>query len=42
MSTLRSIEKLIAEKTVRPVDAPATARLIMGALLGVSLWRQRV
>jgi AcrR family transcriptional regulator len=38
MSTQRSIEKLIAEKTVRPVDAPATARLIMGALLGASLW----
>jgi AcrR family transcriptional regulator len=38
MSTQRSIEKLIAEKTVRPVDAPAMARLIMGALLGASLW----
>ena len=38
MSTQRSIEKLIEEKTIRPVDAPATARLIMGALLGASLW----
>jgi hypothetical protein len=31
---LRKIE----EKTIRSVDAPATARLIMGALLGASLW----
>lgn len=38
MSTQRSIEKLMEEKTIRPVDAPATARLIMGALLGASLW----
>ncbi len=38
MSTQRSIEKLIEEKTIGPVDAPATARLIMGALLGASLW----
>lgn len=38
MSTQRSIEKLIEEKTIEPVDAPATARLIMGALLGASLW----
>lgn len=38
MSTQRSIEKLIAEKIVRPVDAPAMARLVMGALLGASLW----
>lgn len=38
VSTQRSIEKLIEEKTIRPVDAPATARLIMGALLGASLW----
>lgn len=37
-STQRSIEKLIKEKTIQPVDAPATARLIMGALLGASLW----
>lgn len=37
-STQRSIEKLIEEKTIQPVDAPATARLIMGALLGASLW----
>lgn len=38
MSTQRSIEKLMEEKTIRAVDAPATARLIMGALLGASLW----
>lgn len=37
-STQRSIEKLIDEGSVKPVDALATARLIMGALLGASQW----
>lgn len=37
-STRRSIDKLIAEGVVKPVDALATARLVMGALLGASQW----
>ena len=37
-STQRSIEKLIDEGTIRAVNSEATARLIMGALLGASLW----
>jgi AcrR family transcriptional regulator len=37
-STQRSIERLIDEGTIRVVDAEATARLLMGALLGASLW----
>lgn len=38
VSTQRSIQKLIEDGVVRQVDALATARLISGALLGVSLW----
>lgn len=38
VSTQRSLQKLIEEEVVRPVDTLATARLISGALLGVSLW----
>ncbi|MFN6995700.1 MAG: TetR/AcrR family transcriptional regulator [Aquincola tertiaricarbonis] len=38
LNTQRSIEQLIEEKTILPVNPPATARLIMGALLGASLW----
>jgi AcrR family transcriptional regulator len=37
-STQNSLEKLIDEGTIRSVDPEATARLIMGALLGASLW----
>jgi AcrR family transcriptional regulator len=37
-STQCTIQKLIDENMVRPVDALATARLVMGALLGASLW----
>ena len=37
-STQRSIQKLMDEGTIREVDTEATARLIMGALLGASLW----
>lgn len=37
-STQRSIQRLIDEETIHVVDAEATARLIMGALLGLSLW----
>jgi AcrR family transcriptional regulator len=37
-STQHSIERLIDEGTIRVVDAEATARLLMGALLGASLW----
>lgn len=37
-STQRSIQKLIDEGTIRVVDTEATARLVMGALLGASLW----
>jgi AcrR family transcriptional regulator len=37
-STQRSIEKLMGEGVVRPVDALAMARLINGALLGASMW----
>jgi hypothetical protein len=37
-STQRSIQRLIDEGTIRPVNTEATARLIMGALLGASLW----
>lgn len=37
-STRRSIDKLVAEGVVQSVDALATARLIMGALLGASQW----
>jgi AcrR family transcriptional regulator len=37
-STQHSIQKLIEEGTIRAVDAEATGRLVMGALLGASLW----
>lgn len=37
-STQRSIQRLIDEGTIRPVNTEATTRLIMGALLGASLW----
>lgn len=37
-STQHSIQRLIDEGTIRPVNTEATARLIMGALLGASLW----
>ena len=37
-STQRSLQKLIDEGTVHAVDAEAMSRLIMGALLGASLW----
>lgn len=37
-STERSIRKLMDEGTVRPVDAEAMARMVMGALLNASLW----
>ncbi|MBD0703871.1 TetR/AcrR family transcriptional regulator [Pseudomonas sp. PSB1] len=37
-STQRSIQRLIDEGTIRKVNTEATARLIMGALLGASLW----
>ncbi|MEX3776670.1 TetR/AcrR family transcriptional regulator [Pseudomonas sp. MYb118] len=37
-STQRSLQRLMDEGTIRPVDTEATARLIMGALLGASLW----
>ncbi|MGN8275645.1 TetR/AcrR family transcriptional regulator [Pseudomonas sp. SMN5] len=37
-STQRSIQKLIDEGTIHNVAPEATARLIMGALLGASLW----
>lgn len=37
-STQDSIQKLIEEGAIHTVDAEATARLVMGALLGASLW----
>lgn len=37
-STQHSLEKLLAEGVIRPLDAAATARLIMGSLLAASLW----
>jgi AcrR family transcriptional regulator len=37
-STQDSIQKLVEEGTIHAVDAEATARLVMGALLGASLW----
>ena len=37
-ATTRSIQLLIDEGTVRPVDAEAAARLINGAALSASLW----
>ena len=37
-NTQRSIEKLIGEGLVRPIDPLAGGRLIMGALMGASLW----
>ncbi|WP_339652082.1 TetR/AcrR family transcriptional regulator [Halopseudomonas pelagia] len=37
-STQRSVQRLIDEKMIHPVDPEATGRLIMGALLGASLW----
>ncbi|EJL01583.1 MULTISPECIES: TetR/AcrR family transcriptional regulator [Pseudomonas] len=37
-STQRSLQRLLDEGTIRTVDTEATARLIMGALLGASLW----
>lgn len=38
VNTQRSIQRLIDEGEVRPLDSLATARLISGALLGASLW----
>ncbi len=38
VNTRRSLQKLIEEAVIRPVDPLATARLINGALLGASLW----
>lgn len=37
-STQRSLERLIAEGAIKPVDPEATAHLINGAALTVSLW----
>jgi AcrR family transcriptional regulator len=37
-STQRSLELLMEEGVIRQLDAPATARLLMGALLSASLW----
>ena len=37
-NTQHSIQRLIEEGTIKAVDAEATGRLVMGALLGVSLW----
>jgi AcrR family transcriptional regulator len=37
-STQRTIQRLFDEGMIRAVDTEATARLIMGALLGASLW----
>lgn len=37
-NTQHSIQRLIKEGTIREVDAEATGRLVMGALLGASLW----
>lgn len=37
-STERSLEKLMDEGVIRPLDAEATSRLINGSLLGASLW----
>ena len=38
MTTTRTLQALIAEGTVRPVDAEAAARLLNGAALNASLW----
>tara|TARA_R110002020_G_scaffold143516_1_gene315797 strand:- start:45 stop:650 length:606 start_codon:yes stop_codon:yes gene_type:complete len=38
VNTRRSLQKLIEEAVIRPVDSLATAHLISGALLGASLW----
>lgn len=37
-TTTRTLQALIAEGTVRPVDAEAAARLLNGAALNASLW----
>jgi hypothetical protein len=37
-STKRSIETLIDQKVIKPVDAEATAYLVNGAALNASLW----
>ncbi|WBS00678.1 TetR/AcrR family transcriptional regulator [Pseudoduganella sp. SL102] len=37
-STQRSLELLMEEGVIREVDAPATSRLINGALLSAALW----
>ena len=37
-STQHSLEKLMEEGVIRPLDAPATARLVNGALLSAALW----
>lgn len=37
-STQRSLETLMEEGIIRDIDAPATARLINGALLSAALW----
>lgn len=37
-TTMQTIQALIAEGTVRPVDAEAAARLLNGAALNASLW----
>lgn len=37
-STQHSLEKLLAEGVIRPLDPVATSRLIMGSLLSASLW----
>jgi len=38
VSTQRTLERLIAEGTIREVDTLATSRLLNGALLSASLW----
>lgn len=37
-STRHSLEALLAEGVIRPLDAAAMSRLIMGSLLSASLW----
>ncbi|OON64525.1 TetR family transcriptional regulator [Massilia sp. KIM] len=37
-STQNSLERLMEEGAIHPVDALATARLVNGALLGAALW----
>lgn len=38
VSTMESIQALLDEKVIRPVDALATAQLVNGAALNASLW----